>query len=200
MPSVRICQRCATTTRFAWYLWPALVQLAVQRFDVGVCHVPDLHVADRRLDVSLDDAPVAALRRRPALADVFFLKRTIRASTSTAPSRSSLGPRRKPPGPVGGSGHRVLLPRGLVKGASSEGTLTRLGASRRHRRGPSGRLIGAPSPALARPWGGLCGVGHPGFVPLPAGVARPARASGRRQLPAAAAGDAVGLGLGSSVI
>ena len=26
------------------------------------------------------------------------------------------------------------------------------------------RLIGAPSPALARSWGGLCGVGHPGFV------------------------------------
>jgi hypothetical protein len=33
------------------------------------------------------------------------------------------------------------------------------------------RLIGAPSPALARSWGGLCGVGHPGFVPLPAAVA-----------------------------
>jgi hypothetical protein len=30
------------------------------------------------------------------------------------------------------------------------------------------RLNGAPSPALARSWGGLCGVGHPGFVPLPA--------------------------------
>jgi hypothetical protein len=26
------------------------------------------------------------------------------------------------------------------------------------------RLIGASSPALARSWGGLCGVGHPGFV------------------------------------
>jgi hypothetical protein len=28
---------------------------------------------------------------------------------------------------------------------------------------PAG-VNGAPSPALARSWGGLCGVGHPGFV------------------------------------
>jgi hypothetical protein len=33
------------------------------------------------------------------------------------------------------------------------------------------RVTGAPSPALARSWGGLCRVGHPGFVPLPAAVA-----------------------------
>jgi hypothetical protein len=30
--------------------------------------------------------------------------------------------------------------------------------------GTAARLIGAPSPALARSWGGLCCVGHPGFV------------------------------------
>jgi hypothetical protein len=38
-------------------------------------------------------------------------------------------------------------------------------------RGPAG-LNGAPSPALARSWGGLCGVCHPpGFVSLSAAVA-----------------------------
>jgi hypothetical protein len=33
------------------------------------------------------------------------------------------------------------------------------------------RLNSASSPALARSWRGLCGVGHPGFIPFPAPVA-----------------------------